>query len=151
MAEIGEVRISRGKVLSQLTVRLKVDWPIGFWWRTEMGVWLIRLAQWVSGVPIEVSPPPPERPGASLALPPTRLCVDDLIRGYLSWDEARHLHCLLNGQEMRQVVAYDCEEGWIECVQRNEAGDLIIIDEAIQHERHTGEVSVFYKRAVADE
>jgi hypothetical protein len=119
--------------------------------RTTLGIHLLNLAARVIGCQLEVTLAGGARdpaPRPSLAAPPVRLSVEDFERGVapVDWSDANRIRIMLDGVEMRDVTAYDCEAGWIERLRRDRQRELVIKDEKLERERVQGAVTVEYRK-----
>lgn len=128
-----------------LSLQVRITGARAFLVRTWLGAQVLKLAAWVIGLELELSiggpAEPPFRP--SLALAPIRLAVSDLDRADspMTWAEAATILVMLDGVEVKDVVAYDAAEGWVERIERNRDGEAFARDGKMATERVTGQVT----------
>lgn len=127
-----------------ITLQVRVTGVTSFRVRTWLGSQLLKLAAWVIGLTLELSigGPPGPAPRPSLAVPPIRLSVADLGKPDrpVTWEEAARIQVMLDGVEVRDVLAYDCEAGTVERQKRDRAGELVVQDGNLVTEVVSGEV-----------
>lgn len=147
MAEVGTIEIPASAAVGKLTLGVKVTGLSRQRLRSWFGVRLMKLAAWVIGCQCEISFDGCEA-GAfkpSLALPPLRLSVNDVTRGVVDWAEATRIKVMLDGVEVRDVLAYDGAAGWVERNTRDDRGDLVIDGADLVTERVHGTVTVEWR------
>jgi len=147
MATVAELRVPVSA--AGLKLRVKVNLSRTFRVRAWLGVLLLKLAGWVIGLDmeLELNGPRDPAPAPSLAIPPVRQSVHALDRADapVTYEDARRIKVTLDGMVVKNVVAYDCEEGWLERHLRNRAGEHVIRNDHLVLERVRGTVTAEYR------
>jgi hypothetical protein len=129
------------------TLVIRVVMPPAFGLRVRLVMLLLKLAAWVSPVTLEVSAD--DEPWRSWRYdriddPPVRYAV-----GQPDYDPSvgMRLVVCLDGEEAKEVVAYDCEAGWILQHRRDKAGQFVIdrAHECIASVRTEGKITVGWR------
>lgn len=152
MAELGKAEVKASDAAKHLTLKVVVTGQQLFRFRCWLGVLVLKLAARIIGCQVDVSLLGGHRdpaPSPSLAIPPIHLSVDELAKGIagITWEEARRIRVWLDGMEVKQVMAYDCEAGWVERLELDCCGRMIVRDDRVAIERVRGTVAAEYREA----